>query len=125
MKSAYVGLVLRQVGSHALRRNSQDVIFLQRQLSMLNIYQRGVEGEFSIPSSFPQLADDDDDKSNISVTFVGPWTHRLPAIQVISPSGIKYGSRNDDGNLIAQKWSSRVRFVDPTSKLQVKLGIHE
>lgn len=114
MKSAYVGLVLRQVGSHALRRNSQDVIFLQRQLSMLNIYQRGVEGEFSIPPFFPssqRRAGLDDDKSNISVTFVGPWTHRLPAIQVISPSGIKYGSRNDDGNLIAQKWSSNVSLL--------------
>ena len=44
----------------------------------------------------------------MSLTFVGPWNNRLPNIAVISPSGTKYGSRNDDGNLIAQKWSSNV-----------------
>ena len=49
-----------------------------------------------------------DNNLNMSLTFVGPWNRRLPNIAVISPSGTKYGSRNDDGNLIAQKWSSNV-----------------
>ena len=34
LKSAYAGMVLRQVASHAFRRNCQDVIFLQRKLSL-------------------------------------------------------------------------------------------
>ena len=46
-KSAYVGMVLRQVASHAFRRNSQDVIFLKRKLS-LNI-DRVLSGEFYLP----------------------------------------------------------------------------
>ena len=52
--------------------------------------------------------DKNDNNLNMSLTFVGPWNRRLPNIAVISPSGTKYGSRNDDGNLIAQKWSSNV-----------------
>ena len=55
----------------------------------------------------------------MSLTFVGPWNNRLPNIAVISPSGTKYGSRNDDGNLIAQKWSSNVS----TYSLMKKKGI--
>ena len=34
LKSAYAGMVLRQVASHAFRKNCQDVIFLQRKLSL-------------------------------------------------------------------------------------------
>ena len=56
----------------------------------------------------PLQPDKNDNNLNMSLTFVGPWNHRLPNIAVISPSGTKYGSRNDDGNLIAQKWSSNV-----------------
>ena len=55
----------------------------------------------------------------MSLTFVGPWNNRLPNIAVISPSGTKYGSRNDDGNLIAQKWSSNVS----TYSLMEKKGV--
>ena len=102
MKSAYAGMVLRQVASHALQRRSQDVIFLRRQLSW-NIH-RLVGGEFSIPEIAGLTADD---KFNMSMTFVGPWTHRLPIITAISPSGTTYLS--DDANLIiAQKWSPAV-----------------
>ena len=52
----------------------------------------------------------------MSLTFVGPWNNRLPNIAVISPSGTKYGSRNDDGNLIAQKWSSNVSTLKSDEK---------
>lgn len=100
MKSAYAGLALRQVGSHALRRNGQDVIFQRRQLRVNNIY-RLIKGEFSLTENY---------EGNFSVTFLGPWNNRLPSIEVISPSGIKYGSKNDDGNLIAQKWTSHVNI---------------
>ena len=62
-----------------------------------------VSGEFYLPPP-----DKNDNNFNMSLTFVGPWNNRLPNIAVISPSGTKYGSRNDDGNLIAQKWSSNV-----------------
>ena len=102
LKSAYAGMVLRQAASHAFRRNSQDVIFLKRKLSLS--IDRMVSGEFYLPP----LAGKNDNNFNMSLTFVGPWNNRLPNIAVISPSGTKYGSRNDDGNLIAQKWSSNV-----------------
>ena len=55
----------------------------------------------------------------MSLTFVGPWNNRLPNIAVISPSGTKYGSRNDDGNLIAQKWSSNVSTYSLMKKKRV------
>ena len=55
----------------------------------------------------------------MSLTFVGPWNNRLPNIAVISPSGTKYGSRNDDGNLIAQKWSSNVSTLKSDEKKTV------
>ena len=104
LKLAYAGMVLRQAASHAFRRNSQDVIFLKQKLSLS--IDRMVSDEFYLPA--PQLVAKNDNNFNMSLTFVGPWNNRLPNIAVISPSGTKYGSRNDDGNLIAQKWSSNV-----------------
>ena len=73
-----------------------------------------VSGEFYLPPP-----DKNDNNFNMSLTFVGPWNNRLPNIAVISPSGTKYGSRNDDGNLIAQKWSSNVS----TYSLMEKKGV--
>ena len=92
--------MLRQIGSQALHRNSQDVIMIQRQLT----YARGVAGNFSLPN-IGGLSPDD--KFNMSLTFVGPWTS-VPTITAFSPSGIKYGSKFGD-NVISQKWSQQVR----------------
>ena len=82
MKSAYAGSVLRQVASQALNRNSQDVIFMPRQLS-LNV-NRLISGEFSIPEIAGLSALD---KFNVSVTFLGPWSPQVPIITVVSPQG--------------------------------------
>ena len=105
MKSAYVGSVLRQVASQALNRNSQDVIFMPRQLS-LNV-NRLIPGEFSIPEITGLSALD---KFNMSLTFLGPWSPQVPTINVVSPHGIKYGSRQGE-NVIAQKWSQNVSEI--------------
>ena len=105
MGSAYAGCVLRQVASQALNRNSQDVIFMPRQLS-LNV-NRLISGEFSIPEIAGLSALD---KFNVSVTFLGPWSPQVPIITVVSPHGIKYGSRQGE-NVIAQKWSQNVSIV--------------
>ena len=104
MGSAYAGCVLRQVASQALNRNSQDVIFMPRQLSSLNVINRLISGEFSIPKIAGLSALD---KFNMSLTFLGPWSPQVPIITVVSPHGIKYGSRQGE-NVIAQKWSQNV-----------------
>ena len=50
------------------------------------------------------------DKFNVSVTFLGPWSPQVPIITVVSPHGIKYGSRQGE-NVIAQKWSQNVSEI--------------
>ena len=107
MGSAYAGCVLRQVASQALNRNSQDVIFMPRQLSSLNVNRLMISGEFSIPEIAGLSALD---KFNMSLTFLGPWSPQVPIITVVSPHGIKYGSRQGE-NVIAQKWSQNVSIV--------------
>ena len=109
MGSAYAGCVLRQVASQALNRNSQDVIFMPRQLSSLNVINRLISGEFSIPKIAGLSALD---KFNMSLTFLGPWSPQVPIITVVSPHGIKYGSRQGE-NVIAQKWSQNVSILKP------------
>ena len=109
MGSAYAGCVLRQVASQALNRNSQDVIFMPRQLSSLNVINRLISGEFSIPKIAGLSALD---KFNMSLTFLGPWSPQVPIITVVSPQGIKYGSRQGE-NVIAQKWSQNVSILKP------------
>ena len=106
MRSAYVGSVLRQVSSGLLNRNSQDVIFMPIQLSLQNV-NRLISGEFSIPEIAGLSALD---KFNMSLTFLGPWSPQIPTITVVSPHGIKYGSRQGE-NVIAQKWSQNVSIV--------------
>ena len=108
MGSAYAGCVLRQVASQALNRNSQDVIFMPRQLSSLNVINRLISGEFSIPKIAGLSALD---KFNMSLTFLGPWSPQVPIITVVSPHGIKYGSRQGE-NVIAQKWSQNVSTLN-------------
>ena len=107
MGSAYAGCVLRQVASQALNRNSQDVIFMPRQLSSLNVINRLISGEFSIPKIAGLSALD---KFNMSLTFLGPWSPQIPTITVVSPHGIKYGSRQGE-NVISQKWTQNVSFT--------------
>jgi hypothetical protein len=113
IKSHYAGSALRQVGAQAKNRNSQDVIDIQRELSVsLN---RNINGEFVIPDIM-QLSSED--KFNMSLAFIGPWTG-LPTIIATSPSGKEYSSIEGE-DVISQKWSKNVftfmtLFKIPTS----------
>ena len=99
--------------AHAIKCKDEKNTYLKK--VGFKLYNRDyipqVSGEFYLPPS-----DKNDNNFNMSLTFVGPWNNRLPNIAVISPSGTKYGSRNDDGNLIAQKWSSNVSTLKSDKK---------